>query len=353
MAQQPEPAQPVQSGAGVGGYGAGAGAPIVRPSTSPTQTAVMPIAQLNPYLNRWTIKVRVTSKGDIKTWQNERGAGKLFKCELLDAQGGEIGAAFFKDAVDKFYDTIHVGSVYLMTGGRVKVADKKFSNGRDFELNFDEKSTISLVIDDAAIKSINFAIVPISNLATMDLELKKPFDVMGMIQNIEDVVDMVSKANKPLTKRNVLVADDSGCSVNLTVWGESARDFKATVGQIIAVKNCTLSSFDGRTISTGFSSVIQFDPDHEQAEHIRVFFKADPLRALTFLSQRSSGVGGGPVESPALLAGLADLSLRKMACEIKESGAQDGTLESFLIRASIDVINSRKVRRSPGNHCAI
>jgi len=36
------------------------------------------------YLLEWKIKARVTKKGDMRTWNNARGSGKLFNIELLD-----------------------------------------------------------------------------------------------------------------------------------------------------------------------------------------------------------------------------------------------------------------------------
>lgn len=33
---------------------------------------------------RWTICARVTQKGQIRTWSNSRGEGKLFSIELVD-----------------------------------------------------------------------------------------------------------------------------------------------------------------------------------------------------------------------------------------------------------------------------
>ena len=99
------------------GYGAGAGGGAASQTT--------PISALNPYVNRWTIKVRVTSKSDVRTWSNPKSSGSMFKVELLDEAGSEIGAAFFKEAVAKFFDTIQVGGVYYMGGGKVKVADPK------------------------------------------------------------------------------------------------------------------------------------------------------------------------------------------------------------------------------------
>ena len=45
---------------------------------------IVPIHQLNPYQNRWTIKARVTSKGELRHWQNNRGEGKVFSFDLID-----------------------------------------------------------------------------------------------------------------------------------------------------------------------------------------------------------------------------------------------------------------------------
>jgi len=33
---------------------------------------------------RWTIRVRVTNKSDIRHWSNQRGEGKLFSMDLVD-----------------------------------------------------------------------------------------------------------------------------------------------------------------------------------------------------------------------------------------------------------------------------
>ena len=37
--------------------------------------------------NKWTIKARVTSKGDVRTWNKSTGSGKLFSMDLMDESG--------------------------------------------------------------------------------------------------------------------------------------------------------------------------------------------------------------------------------------------------------------------------
>lgn len=81
-------------------------------SSSPPVTdskIISPISALTPYHNKWTIKARVTSKSDIRTWSNSRGEGKLFNFELMD-ESGEIRCTAFKELVDKFYNYLEVNA---------------------------------------------------------------------------------------------------------------------------------------------------------------------------------------------------------------------------------------------------
>ena len=74
-----------------GGYGGGGAPPagVTSGAVAPADPGAVyqPIDSLNPYQNRWTIKARITSKGDMKSWNNARGSGTLFKIELLDERG--------------------------------------------------------------------------------------------------------------------------------------------------------------------------------------------------------------------------------------------------------------------------
>jgi replication factor A1 len=113
--------------------------PIARAS----EHKIHPVQALNPFLQNWMIKVRVTNKSDIRHWSNAKGEGSLFSCDLLDEHGTEIRATFFKDAVDKFFDVIHEGKVYFMGGGRLKAANRRFTSIKnEYEITFDTRATI-------------------------------------------------------------------------------------------------------------------------------------------------------------------------------------------------------------------
>ena len=86
---------------------------------------VTPIASITPYQNKWTIKARVTSKGDVRTWNKSTGSGKLFSMDLMD-ESGAIRVTAFKEMCDKFYDYAEVGKVYYIANCSVKAANRQY-----------------------------------------------------------------------------------------------------------------------------------------------------------------------------------------------------------------------------------
>jgi replication factor A1 len=106
---------------------------------------ICPIEALSPYANKWTIKARCTHKSNIKTWHKPSGEGKLFNVHLLD-ESGEIRATGFNEQCEDLYDVFHEGSVYYVSGCRVNMAKKQFSNlPNDYELVFERDSVVEPV----------------------------------------------------------------------------------------------------------------------------------------------------------------------------------------------------------------
>jgi hypothetical protein len=50
------------------------------------------------------------------------------KTHWARAQGGEIRATMFNDQVDQFYPILEKGGVYMISGGTIKQANKKFTH---------------------------------------------------------------------------------------------------------------------------------------------------------------------------------------------------------------------------------
>lgn len=70
---------------------------------------------------------RVTKKGDMRTWSNARGEGRLFNIDLLDEQGSEIKGTFFKEDADKWINVVQEGQVWPGTHTHVFMVSYCFS----------------------------------------------------------------------------------------------------------------------------------------------------------------------------------------------------------------------------------
>ena len=182
-------------------------------------SAICLISELNTYQNRWTIKARVTTKSDIRSWVNAKGEGSLFSVELIDSSAIDIKATFFKEAVDKFYEMLEVDKVYTFSGGRLKDAKMEYNVCKcPYEISFDQKAEIHLADDTGDIQSHMFNFTKISDLE--GVEEGKLVDILVVVKSVGDPASVVlKKIGKERLKCDLTVVDDSGVEINLTVWG--------------------------------------------------------------------------------------------------------------------------------------
>ncbi len=141
---------------------------------------IFPLSALNPFQNaRWTVKVRVTHKGDTKNWKNERGEGRLMSCDILDSEGSKMRVTMFNSEVDTFEPLLQVGKSYFISKAQIKVANKKFNNlGSDYEMTLDKNSIVESAPDASDIPLQSYRFVPIADLANISAD--KVVDVIGM-----------------------------------------------------------------------------------------------------------------------------------------------------------------------------
>ncbi|RKO88654.1 hypothetical protein BDK51DRAFT_19500, partial [Blyttiomyces helicus] len=93
--------------------------------------------------SRWTIRARVLQKSKINTWKNQRGAGTVFKCLLVD-ESGEIGATGFNEAT-RFYNLLVENKVYYISKASIKPASAQYNKAEnDYEMSFNDNTVIEL-----------------------------------------------------------------------------------------------------------------------------------------------------------------------------------------------------------------
>ncbi|KAM4797070.1 replication protein A 70 kDa DNA-binding subunit [Rhinophrynus dorsalis] len=267
-----------------------------------SQSKVVPIASLNPYQSKWTIRARVTNKGQIRTWSNSRGEGKLFSIEMVD-ESGEIRATAFNEQADKFFSLIEVNKVYYFSKGTLKIANKQFTAVKnDYEMTFNSETSVIPCDDSTDVPTVQFDFVPIGELENRNKDTL--LDVIGICKTFEDATKVTIKSNnREVSKRNIHLMDSSGKVVSTTLWGEDADKFDGSRQPVVAIKGARLSDFGGRSLSVLSSSTVMINPDIPEAFKLRAWFDSDGqvMEATSISELRGGGMGGGNTNWKSLL----------------------------------------------------
>jgi len=301
---------------------------VMSPPAAQPMDAFFPISELSAYQAKWKIRARITNKAPLRTFNRGNNQGKVFSVDLLDA-GGEIRATFFNDAADKFYGMLEVQKVYTFTRGAVKVANRQFNNCKHrYELIFDKLAEVEETADDAQIEAMRLHIENLRTVSTRSLPCT--VDLCGVLTSYSSAVNFTSKEGKDITKRTITLADDTGYSLEVALFGERAKqDDSAFAGKpVICLKSVLLKEWNGNKSSSLLESgAIVAKPTGLDVERVqRWWSQGGSQQSFTQISQ--SGGGGAGRDAPA--GKSMDLSAMKRATDQVLDQAQYFTCVSRL-----------------------
>jgi replication factor A1 len=283
-----------------------------------------PISELNPYLNRWCIQVRITNKTE-KSYTNAKGDGKLFSVDMQD-DSGELRGTGFNEECDRIGGNMEIGKCYKIRGGRLKQANKKFSHiQNDYELTFGRETQLEEVADDSSIAKVRYDFVDFANLEAMPKE-NAYVDVCAVVVAVNEVTTIMTKKGKNLDKKEIEIMDKSKIAVRCTLWGKQANDWDKPVGATIAIKGAQLSDFNGCSMSIGMSSTFTVDPDIDEAHDLRAWYESEGKDADRIKIQGGGG-GSGRVDRRIMMHQLKDENIGMSS----DPGKQDW----FVVRGTV------------------
>lgn len=310
--------------------------PVVREGG---EAGVVPISALNPYSTKWTIKARLTSKSDVRKFTNAKGEGCLFSIDLLDATGGEIRGTFFGAlCCEKFYNLLAVNQVYFFSGGRLKIANKKFCQlNSEYEITFDERSDIREAAEDTSISKMTYDFTKLADLATRSKD--ESVDVIGVVKSFSDVTALNSaKLGREIFKREVFLVDDSNTECRVTLWGEKAQQDMGWDGHpVVAFKRAAVDDFNGRALKTLSSTVFQLNPDVPEARKLVQWVLAEGRGDVSSIQTNSlTGAGAGGFSRDT------SLFARKTMDYVREGGIGHSERgDYFTVKAAVQYINPK------------
>ncbi|GAV55806.1 hypothetical protein ZYGR_0AY01990 [Zygosaccharomyces rouxii] len=239
-------------------------------SGSQKSRPIFAIEQLSPYQNIWTIKARVSYKGDIKTWHNQRGDGKLLNLNFLDTSG-EIRGTAFNDNATKFNEILQEGKVYFLSKARLQPAKPQFSNlPHPYELMLDRDTVVEECLDESDVPKTHFSFIKLNTIQNQ--EANSNVDVLGIIQTVNPHFELISRAGKRFDRRDITIVDDSGYSIAVGLWNQQAVDFNLPEGSVVAIKSVRVTDFGGKSLSMGFSSTMIPNPEIPEAYSLKGWF---------------------------------------------------------------------------------
>uniref|UniRef100_A0A1J3HJW8 Replication protein A subunit n=2 Tax=Noccaea caerulescens TaxID=107243 RepID=A0A1J3HJW8_NOCCA len=244
---------------------------------------VHPLVSLNPYQGSWTIKVRVTNKGVMRTYKNARGEGCVFNVELTDEEGTQIQATMFNAAAKKFYDIFHTGKVYYISRGSLKLANKQFKTVQnDYEMTINENSDVEEARNEEMfVPQTKFNFVPIDELGAY-VNQKELIDVIGIVQSVSPTMSIRRRNdNEMIPKRDITLADESKKTVVVSLWNDLATGLgqelldMADKHPVVAIKSLKVGDFQGVSLSTISRSNVVINPDSPEATKLKSWYDSE------------------------------------------------------------------------------
>lgn len=262
-------------------------------SSSQKSRPIFAIEQLSPYQNVWTIKARLSYKGDIKTWHNQRGDGKLLNVNFLDTSG-EIRATAFNDMATKFNELLQEGKVYYISKARLQPAKPQFTNlSHPYELSMDRETVIEESFDESDVPKTHYNFVKLD--AVPHQEANSSIDVIGVIKTVNPHFELVSKAGKKFDRRDITIVDDTDVAIEVGLWNQQAVDFNLPEGSVVAIKGVRVSDFGGKSLSMGFSSTLAANPELDEAYALKGWY--DSVGKNAKFSSVSKEAGASSISS--------------------------------------------------------
>ena len=214
------------------------------------------LSSLSSFSKDIHIYVKCIKKSNIRHYISKSSnlPGKLFSLIFIDKEGFEMGASCFNSSVNVLYDKFKEGKYYEIKNCFVKINDKNFSEVKtDYKIVLERSTIVKEIENNEDFKEPNCNYTKLMNLD--NLPVNSFVDIYGYIINKSETLIVNTKYGEKKLKK-IIVGDDSGFKVELTLWDNFAN-LDIPINQYISAKKIRIGEYNNikRLGTIGVSSI--------------------------------------------------------------------------------------------------
>lgn len=234
----------------------------------------MPIGALNQFSLDFRFKARVVKKPPLRQYTNQKGTGQILSVDLIDREGTLIQATMFNETAEKWNPKLEENKVYIFANGKVGLSNKRYTSIKnDYCLTFGHETEIQECGNDSNIQSNGFSFTKIDLIK--DQYANTTIDVIGVVMEVSPIGTIPLKTGGSKERQSITIADETGASISVTVWGEFCHTLNAKPGMIVAFKQCRVSDYNGKSLNASSSpSDIVLNAPHPRTAQIKKWYSS-------------------------------------------------------------------------------
>lgn len=107
-------------------------------------------------------------------------------------------------------------------------------------------------------------------------------DVIGVILEAGQSSSINTRDGKSRMKRTLTIGDESNVCINITLWGAVTEAHSYSSGQVIALKSCRVSDYNGKSLNASSHSEDVFIGGirHKRAQELTRWLSANKMSDL-------------------------------------------------------------------------
>jgi replication factor A1 len=146
--------------------------------------------------------------------------------DLIDREGTLIQGTMFNETAEKWYPKIEENKVYVFANGKVGLSNKRFTSIKnDYSLTFGMETEIQECGNDQNIQTNGFCFTKIDLIK--DQFANTTIDVIGVVMEVQPISSIQIKTGGSKERQGITIADETGASITVTVWGDYCRTLAA------------------------------------------------------------------------------------------------------------------------------